>query len=86
MRITIVCEDKWIVEVREKSKYISKNHLPLTIPASPSGEFPVTHWICVSDFSLSGFKELIEIKKRTEIYTSSPKRVLRELNLKIIKL
>jgi hypothetical protein len=85
MRITIICEDKYIDEVREKAKIISKSHKSLSIGASPNGEAPATHWICIGDFTNEGFKKIMELKQHCLITNYSPKKRLEELGLKIIK-
>jgi hypothetical protein len=85
MRLTIICEDKWIGDVREKAKSISTTHVSLNTPLSPTGKFPATHWICTSYFTKLGAKKVFELKEHSIVSDSSPKILLEEMGLKIIK-
>lgn len=85
MRVTIVCPNEHIEEVRESAKLLVKSHLTLTTPLSSNGKLPVTHWLCVCDLTNEGFVKFNELKKHSSIYVDSPKRVLKDLNLYIIK-
>lgn len=85
MRFSIVCPDEHIEEVREVAKSFITSHITLTTPLSPSGSFPQTHWFCTCDLSDEGIKKLLSVKKHTSIYGGSPKSVLEEIGLKIIK-
>lgn len=84
MRLTIICEDKWVSEVREKAKSVCNTHLPMNIPASKTGELPVTHWVCVGYFTNDGVKKILNLQNHTIITTDYPKKKLEELELKII--
>ncbi len=85
MRISIVCPDEHIDKVREKAKILISSHVSLTTPLSETGKLPATHWFCTCFFTNEGFQKLTELKKYSSIYMGSPKRVLEEINLKIIK-
>ena len=85
MRVTIVCPNEYIEEVRERATLLVQSHVALTTPVSPTGKLPATHWICNCDLTNEGFIKLNELKKYSSIYTSSPKQVLKEINLEIIK-
>lgn len=85
MRVTILCEDKWIKGVREKAETVLGKHLALTTPVSKTGKEPATHWLCVCDLTNEGWEKLLEVKKHSIMTQSSPKNVLSELDLKIIK-
>lgn len=85
MRVTIVCEDEHVLQVREKAKELIPNHITLKTPLSPTGKFPQTHWFCTCFLTNDGFNKLIELKKYSMIYCENPKKVLKEINLKIIK-
>lgn len=85
MRVTIVCEDKYLTEVREKAKLLLPNQTTLKTPLSESGRLPATHWFCTCYLTNEGFKKLIDLKNYSMIYSETPKRVLKEINLKIIK-
>lgn len=85
MRVTIVCPNEHIEEVRETAKFLVESHLTLTTPVSQSGNLPATHWICNCYLTPEGFAKFNELKKHSTIYLDSPKRVLKEIDLKIIK-
>lgn len=85
MRVTIVCPDKHIEEVREGAKLLISSNLTLTTPLSETGKLPATHWLCTCYLSEEGFKKLNELKKYSSIYVDNPKRVLKEINLEVIK-
>ncbi len=85
MRVTIVCPNEHIEEVRERAKLLVKSHLALTTPLSSNGKLPATHWLCACDLTNEGFIKFSELKKHSSIYVSSPKQVLKEINLEIIK-
>lgn len=85
MRVTILCEDRWIDEVREKAKLISGSHFSLKTPVSQTGQNPATHWMCVCEMTDQGYQKLIELKQHSIVSRSSPKLLLEELDLKIIK-
>lgn len=85
MRVTIVCPNDHIEEVREKAKLLIQSHLALTTPLSSDGNLPATHWLCTCHLTDEGFKKLIELKKHSSIYVDNPKRVLKENGLEIIK-
>lgn len=85
MRFSIVCPDEFIDEVREVSKSIISSHITLTTPLSSSGTYPQTHWFCTCYLTDEGIKKFHELKKHTSIYSGSPKSVLKEIGLKIIK-
>jgi len=84
MRICIICEDKWVEEVRESSKDIISGHNNLSIPLSPTGEFPATHWLCVCSVNEEIWKKFEERRKYTQMYQSLPSVLLEELKLKRI--
>jgi hypothetical protein len=84
MRICIICEDKWVEEVRESSKDIIPGHNNLSIPLSPTGEFPATHWLCVCNVNEEIWKKFEERRKYTQMYQSLPSVLLEELKLKRI--
>lgn len=85
MRVTIICPDEHIKEVREKAKLLTSNLATLKTPLSEIGELPVTHWLCTCYLTNEGFIKLNELKKYSLIYFDNPKKVLEEINLKIIK-
>lgn len=85
MRACIVCANEHIDEVREKAKLIITSHEVLSTPLSQDGSLPVTHWFCTCSLTQEGFIKLNELRKHSSIYIGSPKRVLEEINLKIIK-
>jgi hypothetical protein len=85
LRVTIICPNEHIEEVRGRSVLLVKSHLTLTTPLSPTGKLPTTHWICTCYLTLEGFNKLIELKNYSSIYLENPKKVLKELNLSIIK-
>ena len=85
MRITIICEDKHIEQVREKAKELTKTHLALTTPLSATGKEPATHWMCVTYMTDEGLSKLMQLKKHSIISNSLPKLILEELSLKLIK-
>jgi hypothetical protein len=84
MRICIICEDKWVEEVRESSKDIIPGHNNLSIPLSPTGELPATHWLCVCSVNEEIWKKFEERRKHTQMYQSLPSVLLEELKLKRI--
>lgn len=85
MRVTIICPNEHIEEVREKAKSLISSHLALNTPLSMSGELPATHWFCNCYLTDEGFRKLNELKNHSTIYVDKPKSVLRDINLKIIK-
>jgi hypothetical protein len=85
MRFSIVCPDEHIEEVREVAKSFITSHITLTTPLSSTGFPPQTHWFCTCDLSDEGIKKIHSLKKHTSIYSGSPKSVLEEIGLKIIK-
>ncbi len=86
MRMTIICEDKFIEKVREKAKIISQKHLALSKPLSPTGELPATHWMCVLSVTDKGYERLKNLQEHTIMNTDkNPTTILKEMNLKTIK-
>lgn len=57
----------------------------LSIPVSPTGESPATHWFCFLSTEQSGYQKLKDAQSLTIIEESSPKDFLEKWNLKIIK-
>jgi len=82
-RITILCEDQYIDEVREKAKDIFK-HDVLKTPLSETGELPVSYWICVLHVSEEKYNDLISLKDKSIMVEKSARDVLKEFNLKKI--
>lgn len=62
----------------------------LTIKLSATGEEPVTHYFCASNYSNKVHKSILELKKNsltdyTEVFVGDPKEFLNSKNLKVIK-
>lgn len=85
MRVSILCPDEYIEEVRSKARELISSHISLTTPLSRSGELPQTHWFCTCYLTNEGMKKIHELKKYTTIYTGNPKAILKELELMIVK-
>jgi hypothetical protein len=82
-RITILCDDQYIDEVREKAKDIFKNDV-LKTPLSGNGELPISHWICVLHVNDERYNNLISLKDKSIMVEKSARDVLKEFNLKKI--
>jgi hypothetical protein len=79
-RITILCPDGWIDEVREKGMEIF-NHQVLKTPVSEDGKFPATYWICTLYVNIENETILKSVQDKSIIVEKSPKEVLKSLNL-----
>jgi len=82
-RITILCEDQYINDVRETAKSILK-HGVLKTPLSETGELPISHWICVLHVNDEKYNNLISLKDKSIMVEKSARDVLKEFNLKKI--
>jgi hypothetical protein len=85
MKVTILCEDKFIQEARENGKNLFKEKSTLNIPVSNTGIEPATHWMCTMEVTEEGFEKLSNLVKYSKISKCSAKSMLEEMNLKIIK-
>jgi hypothetical protein len=83
-RLTIICEDKWIDEARERAKLLFK-HDVLKIPVSETGELPATHWICTLHLDDEKFDSILNLKNKSMMFEMSSREVLKEMNLKKIE-
>jgi hypothetical protein len=84
MRVCILCEDKFVTEARESAKTILPNHKVLSIPVSPNGILPATHWFCVCNVNEDNYKKLLGLQKNSKISVCLPKVFLEEFKLKLI--
>jgi len=84
MRMTIVCEDRHVDEVRLASQSLIRGN-NMRIPLSPTGEAPATHWMCVLQVNDEGRQRLASLKKHSLMANASPKALLQEMGLKRIK-
>jgi hypothetical protein len=84
MRMTIVCEDRHVDEVRQKSQSLIRSKNNMRIPLSPTGNLPATHWMCVLYVDEEGRDKLESLKKHSIIAKASPKFLLSDMGLKII--
>jgi hypothetical protein len=82
-RITILCKNQYIEEVREKAKNIFK-HDVLKTPLSGTGELPASHWICVLHVNDEKYNELMLLKEKSIMIEKSAREILKEFNLKKI--
>ena len=57
----------------------------LSIPLSPNGEMPATHWFCFVNVTEEGYTRLKSVQEHTTIEESSPKEFLAKWNLQIIR-
>jgi hypothetical protein len=80
MRICILCEERKVLQAREKMK----NDNILKIDLSPTGELPVTHKLCVMAVPEEKAKQMIESAELTIIEAMNPKEFLTKHNLKKI--
>jgi len=85
MRICILCQNEWIEEVREVATQVFPEKLTLKTPVSSTGKLPATHWLCVMFVTDEFWEKLQKLKNHSIMTKSSPKNLLEELNLKIIK-
>lgn len=85
MRVSILCPDEYIEEVRSTARELISSHIALTTPLSHTGDLPQTHWFCTCYLTDQGIKKFHELKKYTTIYTGNPKVILKELELRIVK-
>jgi hypothetical protein len=85
MKITIIIEDQYVEEARERVKTTFKDISTLKIPLSPTGQDPVTHWMCSLDVTEEGFKKIVKLKKNSVMKNCSASVLLKEMDLKIIK-
>lgn len=84
MKVCILCEDKFVAEARESSKEILPGHKNLSIPVSPTGTLPATHWFCVCSVSEENYQKLLSKQKHTKISVALPRVFLEEYKLKLI--
>ncbi len=84
VRVTIVCEDRHVEEVRESSQALIRSKRNMRIPLSPTGQLPATHWMCVLHVNEEGREKLETLKKHSIIAKAPPKFLLSELGLKTI--
>lgn len=84
MKVTIIIEDQYVEEAREKAKTLFKDVPTLKIPLSPNGEQPITHWMCSLDMTKEGCDKIKSMQKYSVIKNCSPKVLLKEMNLKLI--
>jgi hypothetical protein len=89
MRICILATNENVEAVRLSAKEKIPELAPfplLTIPASPTGELPATHWYCSFLASQEMTDRLMAIKTLSEMeITNNTKRILEEKGLKTIK-
>jgi hypothetical protein len=85
MRFSIVCPDEHIQQAREEGKSLISSHVVLTTPLSKTGEMPQTHWFCTCYLTEEGFRKFKDLQKNTSIYQGPPSKVLKDLDLKIIR-
>jgi hypothetical protein len=85
MKITIIIEDQYVEEARERVKTTFKNISTLKIPLSPTGQTPATHWMCSLDVTEEGFKKLTNLKKHSIMKNCAASVLLKEMDLKLIK-
>lgn len=86
MDITIICEDKWVKEVREKaSKFLPTKKL-IEIPLSKTGEGIPTHWMCyIMNISEDFFHKIKKAEKYSMIIEGRYTGVLKDMELKRIR-
>lgn len=60
-------------------------HQLLSIPCSPTGEMPATHWFCQFIGSQEACDKLIALKQVTEMEIGEPAAFLNARNLKVIR-
>lgn len=86
--ICILAENAKVELVRDKAKTIWPNvaekHQFLQIPLSPTGELPVTHWLCTIAMSEERAEELKGIQANSIIEEVSPKVLLTRMNLQYV--
>jgi hypothetical protein len=85
MKLTILIEDQYVSEAREKAETIFKGISTLKVPVSSTGKEPATHWICSLDVSEEGYNQLVNLKKHSIMSKCSASVLLEEMELKIIK-
>jgi hypothetical protein len=84
MKITIICPDQDVENVRDISKAYVKSHVTMNRPLSKSGKLPQTHWLCVCEMSETTYADLKKNSKYSQVLTGNPKLILEELDLKRI--
>jgi hypothetical protein len=84
IRISILCEDKDVEQVRVTSLKLM-NHKSMTIPCSITGDFPITHWFCSMNTNEELYNKLLTAQKYSIIEAIGPKQFLNRWNMKIIK-
>lgn len=60
-------------------------HQHLSIPVSPTGELPATHWFCFMNVDQVGYEKVLSVQEHSVIEEGAPKEFLSKWNLKIIK-
>lgn len=92
-QICILAPAEHINEIRSTATAIpkfSEASKLLNIKLSPTGEEPVTHYFCASNYSNKTHKSILDLKKNsptdyTEVFVGDPKEFLNSKNLKVIK-
>ena len=72
-------------ETAMKISYFTDKSRILIIPLSKDGSTPASHFYCAMNYVEDRYKELMELKKLTEIEVGSPKEFITSRNLKIVK-
>jgi hypothetical protein len=73
-----------IDKVRQDLKSFSIDFKHLSIPVSPTGELPATHWFCSTNVSDADYQNILDNQKWTIMEESTPSQFLEKHNLKII--
>lgn len=82
MRISILCEDSDINQVRQVASDNNIGSGVLKIPLSKSGKLPATHWYCC--LTTNHPENILSLKNLTIMEELGPKSFLQKHNLKIV--
>lgn len=82
MQTCILCEDSKVDIVRERAKVFTSFNT-LTIPVSPTGQLPATHWFCCMNLSDETHLKLVALQQDSIIEKSDPSSFLKANGLKV---
>jgi len=89
MNVCILVAAADVDKVREAAKSLplfkdTPTDKLMNISLSESGEFPATHYFCVANVSKEVYKQMLAMRKYSEMSKKDPKEFLKSKNLKVI--
>jgi len=87
-RLNILVLDKHVTKSRaimEKAGFLPKDKAPLSIPLSPDGTGPATHWYCTINVMERAYNQIMAMQKYSIIEEGEIKDFLKKHKLKRVR-